>query len=160
MGGHHWIWQENFKTKILAPTSNLNWLQAAVSKCNSGANVVGIWPGAKYKSYRTLSHLSNSYLYALIWSTVWELRIFKIDGCWNSVLDRIEHPEQSDFFTIIRSDISGTFNTNIADNVLSFLMHPYMTYLVKRNQSYYDLKTAWKRWFQQKAEKNFAFGEG
>jgi hypothetical protein len=44
--------QENFKMKKMTPTSNLTWLQATTWKCNSGANVAGIWWGVHYKRYR------------------------------------------------------------------------------------------------------------
>jgi hypothetical protein len=67
------------KWKFLTPMSNLNWLQAAVRKFNSGANVDGISIGANYNSYRILSLLSKNYLHALIRLTVSELCNFEID---------------------------------------------------------------------------------
>jgi hypothetical protein len=70
IGGYPWIHQENFKTKISAPTLNLTWLQAAVSKYKSETSLREIWPGAKYKNCRGLPDLSNSYLHDLIRSTV------------------------------------------------------------------------------------------
>jgi hypothetical protein len=66
VGGHPWIHQENIKTKISAPTLNLTWLWAVISKCKSGTALREIWPGAKYKHCRTFYDLSNGYLHALI----------------------------------------------------------------------------------------------
>jgi hypothetical protein len=95
------------RTKMLAPMSNLTWLRAAVRNSKSRAALREIWPWDEYHSYILLSQLSNRYLHALIRSTVWELWSFKVDGCWNSVLDKMEHSEQSGLWTIIQSNISG-----------------------------------------------------
>jgi hypothetical protein len=81
---HHNRWESlnlprNLKMKNLTPTSNLTWLRDAVRKCDSGANVAGMWPGSNYKSYRILYHISNGYLHALIRSMVWELWLFGVD---------------------------------------------------------------------------------
>jgi hypothetical protein len=40
-----------------------------------------------------------------------------------------------------------SFNNSIIDNVLSFPMRPHMTYLVKQNQGYHNLKTTRKSIF-------------
>jgi hypothetical protein len=147
-------WQD-----FLVPTSKLTWLQATVRKCYSGAKMSGIWPWAKYKSCRILSHPSNGYLHALIQSTVYELWVLEVEpGCWNSVIDRIEHLKKSELLTPIWIQSQKTFNTNIVDSVLNFFMHPYTTYSVKQNQSYSDPKTAWINRFQQKVGNRFNFG--
>jgi hypothetical protein len=51
-----------------------------------------------------------------------------------------------------------TFNADSTNNMLSFLTSPYTTGSIKQNQSYSDLKTAWKRRFQSKLKRNFGFG--
>jgi hypothetical protein len=51
IGVHPWIHQENFKMKILAPTLNLTWLRAAVSKCKFGTALKEIWPRSKYDKW-------------------------------------------------------------------------------------------------------------
>jgi hypothetical protein len=51
-----------------------------------------------------------------------------------------------------------TFHNTIVDNVLSFPMSPYMTYLVKWNQGYQNPKTTRKCGFWQKAGNRFSVG--
>jgi hypothetical protein len=70
----------------------------------------------------------------------------------NSGLDRLALSEKSEFLIPIRMQSQETFHTNIVDNFLSFLTHPYTTYSVKPNQNYRNRKTAREREFQQKLE--------
>jgi hypothetical protein len=53
-GGNPWIDQENFKTKILTPTSNLTWLQLAVRNFESGTVASVIWLRSEYQICKKL----------------------------------------------------------------------------------------------------------
>jgi hypothetical protein len=125
------------KRKFLTPMSNLPWLRAAVKKFNSGANVPGIWREANQKSYRILSHLSNSFCtpwynqrfrsYAILKST----RL--LEFLCGAKLSNLEKPE---LLTPNPIQSQETSNNSIVYNVLRFLTVTHIPQSDSRLRSY------------------------
>jgi hypothetical protein len=137
-GGHPWIHQENFKTKILAPTSNLTWLRAAVSKYKSGTILREIWHGAKYKSCRTLSYLSNHYLDTSI-SGLGVMTFWSWLSCWNSGLIIFQRSENFKLLSLVQVQSQKTHNTKLVANLLNF---PFVTDTLKSHKQ----RRSYARW--------------
>jgi hypothetical protein len=74
------------------------------------------------------------------------------------VLSKIEQSEKPELLTPNPIQSQESSNNGIVENVLSFLIHPHTTYLVKLNPSYHNRKTARKCGFQQKAGNKFGVG--
>jgi hypothetical protein len=117
---------------------------------NSETVVPRIRPGVEYQSYRGLSQLYDGYLQALISSAVKSYEfcklteLLKFDSGQNGVI------------WVIRS-LDHLWNGNHVNTenqtrryLLKFLMHPYMTYSGKQNQSYSDLKVGSSAEFSKK----------
>jgi hypothetical protein len=68
-----------------------------------------------------------------------------------SCADRFEQCAKPELLTPKPIQFQETCNLSIVDNFLIFPTHPYATYLVKRNKSYRNRKTARKHRFQQEA---------
>jgi hypothetical protein len=120
--------EKTSKQIFLTPTSNLTWLCAIVRKCNFCANAAGIWPGAKYKSYRILSSLSNFYDISKLG------RVLKFCSGQNCATWDIW------MFDSHSNAISETFNTNIVSNFLNFLMATHMP----RSDKWFRSCSLWK----------------
>jgi hypothetical protein len=109
---------ENVSTDVESGLTTSSSQKFQIWDCSKG-NLTIIWIQELYNTF------SSFQLLLAHPNTIDDLEVMTLQswpGCWNAVMDRIEHPENSWLLTPIQMQYQETLNTNIIANFLSFPM--------------------------------------